>query len=111
VEYAIDPQAMTDSQVWEYGVDADERLYSSFVSDANAMPSTGNALITFGALAYVDGDPVDTNSDNNYAARIIEVTRDAEQTKLFDLLIDDGVDDRGGWTVARAVRFSSLYGD
>jgi arylsulfate sulfotransferase len=111
VEYEIDARAMTISQVWAYGDETEERLYSSIVSDANAMPLTGNALITFGALVYIDGEPLDTDPDHNYGARIIEVTRDAAQTKLFDVFIDDGVNGRGGWTVARATRFSSLYGD
>ncbi len=111
VEYAIDAEAMTISQVWAYGGDADERLFSAFISDANALPMTGNALVTFGALVHIDGKPLDTTADNNYGARIVEVTRDSAQTKLFELVIDDGIDDQGGWTVARATRISSLYGD
>jgi hypothetical protein len=111
VEFEIDAEAMTISQVWAYGGDGDERWYSGFLSDANALPSTGNALITFGGLGSINGEPIDADPDHSYAARIVEVTRDSEKTKLFDVLIDDGIDGRGGWTVARATRFSSLYGD
>jgi arylsulfate sulfotransferase len=111
VEYEIDEEAMTVSQVWSYGSDSDGRLYARMVGDADVLPQTGNVLITFGGLTYIDGKPVDTEEEHSYAAHIIEVTHDAKQETLFDVFIDDGIDGEGGWSVARATRFSSLYGD
>jgi hypothetical protein len=111
VEYAIDEEAMTVEQVWEYGASSDERLYSDFIGDADQLPSTGNVLIVFGGIGFIDGERADTSDTHNFAARILEVSHESPARKLFELRIDDEVDGVGGWTVARATRIRDLYRD
>jgi len=52
VEYQIDEVQMEVRQVWEYGCNAEQRLYSSFISDADWMKETGNVLIDFGGIRF-----------------------------------------------------------
>ncbi len=47
VEFEIDEQAMTIRQVWEYGKDAEEVLYSGAGGDVDWLSITDNVLITF----------------------------------------------------------------
>jgi len=103
VEYDINEQTMEVSQLWEYGTHTAERLFAVRVSDADWLPSTGNVLIDFGGLIYVDG--VETNGD---AVRIVEVTHDANPEKVFELSIVNTEPD-GGWLAYRSERIGDLY--
>ena len=59
VEYAVDEEALTVRQAWAYpGPDA-EPFYSSFLSDADWLPRTGNVLITDGGRTR----PVETQRE------------------------------------------------
>lgn len=111
VIFDIDPLAMTVSQVWEWGSDTGERIYSPYLSDADRLPLTGNILITFGGITTdAAGVPTDDLLNCAVSARIIEVTRgDGPSEKVFDLLIDDPAADLNGWRVYRSARWSSLY--
>lgn len=51
LEVAIDPVAMTVSEVWSYGKDLNPSLYAGSLGDADPMQVTGNHLITFGNIA------------------------------------------------------------
>ena len=42
-------------QVWEYGSAAMERIFTRFLGDADWLETTGNVLITFGAVSFTDG--------------------------------------------------------
>ena len=59
VEYAIDPEARTVRQVWQYGEERGAEYYAPIISDVDHLPATGNRLvmpgIVFGAapLAFV----------------------------------------------------------
>ena len=107
VEMAIDEQAMTVRQVWEYGPD-DERFFSSFLSDADWMPTTGNVLITDGARTRQIEDERGESPTHNWV-RIVEVTRTTPSEKVFELVIDD--EPPNGWRVYRADRLAGLYPD
>jgi arylsulfate sulfotransferase len=64
VEYAVDEQAMTVRQVWQYGKERGQELYASVISSVQYLPLTSNRLIAPGVLR-VPEDP---------SAKVIEVT-------------------------------------
>ena len=104
VEYLIDPATMTVRQIWESKGNAGVDLYSRFISDADWLPETGNVLITFGGISFVDH--VATNGN---AVRIIEVDRNTPATTLFDLSIQATDPESPGYTVYRSERIADLY--
>ncbi len=69
VEYAIDAEAMTVEQVWQYGKERGEAFYSPIISDVDYLPQTGNRLIMPGII--------NTFSPPSYAL-MTEVTYDKE---------------------------------
>ena len=87
VEYSIDADTKEVELVWEYGQFEEETLYTFFIGDADYMPLTGNALITFGGTQ---------------PARLIEVTRTTPAIKVFDLALP------GNFSY-RSERLPSLY--
>jgi arylsulfate sulfotransferase len=82
VEYDIDETNMTVTQVWSYGKDADEVLYTALRGGVDLLPETGNILRADGVISKVDG----VTPNPNYG-RIQELTRDGEI--VFDLLTSD----------------------
>ncbi len=88
--------------------DTDEPFYSSFVSDADWLPVTGNILITAGGLIADSGGVTTEAGSGRRSARIIEVTRESPAVSVFEMTVeaDWAV---GGWHVYRAQRVPSLY--
>ncbi len=98
VEFEIDEQAMTIRQVWEYGTNTDQIIYTPTHGDADWLPNTDNVQITFGRIRRIDGLVVPTE------ARIIEVDRTGQ--RVFDLSIRNPM---GGAISYRSERIASLY--
>jgi arylsulfate sulfotransferase len=108
VEFAVDAEAMEVRQVWTWGGPDDELFYSSFVSDADWLPVTGNVLVTDGARETDDnGVNAERGEGTNYWARIVEVTHTEPAEKVFELNVKEG--GNGNWHVYRAERLPSLY--
>ena len=85
VEYRIDEQNMTVSQVWDCGrTNEDVRIYTDRVGIAEPEPRTGNVLIDFGFIRDVDGQLPSKIAPNAIAFRIREVTHDAVPQVVFD---------------------------
>ena len=96
-------------QVWSYDGAGGDEFYSSFISDADWMATTGNVLITSGGM-IADGDGVPTEATTGRrSARIMEVTHETPARKVFELIVEADWD-AGGWHVYRAQRIPSLYG-
>jgi arylsulfate sulfotransferase len=108
VEYDIDEDAMTVSQVWEYGSDTSPRLYAASVGDADWLPVTGNALLTFGATGYVDGVETTSLGFGTLIARVQEVTRDVSKELVFDVSLSTS-DPEFGFAIYRSEHIPSLY--
>jgi arylsulfate sulfotransferase len=102
VEFAIDERTMEVGEVWEFQ-NTPERLFGAYIGDADWLPRTGNVLIDYGGLRYVDGVPTNTN-----AVRIMEVTHTTPAEKVFDLSIETPPD-VPAWFVYRAERIPDLY--
>ncbi len=102
VEFDVDEEALSVRQRWVYPPSDAERFYSSFLSDADWLPATGNVLITDGGrtrtVETADGEPAVRRW-----ARILEVTRDEPAETVFELVIDD--DSPTGWHAYRAERW------
>ena len=99
VEYEVNAGAMRVRQRWAYGGTEEARFYSSFLSDADWLPQTGNVLITDGARTR----ELDTGGDEPEQrrwARVVEVAREEPAEIVFELVIDD--DSPVGWHVYRA---------
>ncbi len=109
VEYEIDDVAMTVEQVWEYGENITDTLFTPFIGDADWQPTSGNVVITYGAVSFVGGVP---SADLGFGAihtRIIEVTDDIVPTIVFDLAMYDGADPTNRISTFRSERIPSLY--
>lgn len=63
VEYKIDQDNKTVTQVWQYGKERETELFSSIISDADYLPTTGNILVTSGFITPKE----------NHSAKIVEV--------------------------------------
>src|SRR5262249_27001418 len=87
VEYRINEQTMEVSQVWDYGSNIPEPLYTDKVGNADQLPQSGNILVTFGSVKFVNGVPPSALGPNATMARIKEVTHDAMAEVVFDLAI------------------------
>jgi hypothetical protein len=88
VEYSINEQTMEVSQVWDYGrTNAAERLYVGFEGNAEPQPTTGNVLIDFAAVQYVNGVAPSSYGPSATMVRLTEVTHDAVPQIVFDLAI------------------------
>ena len=107
VEFAIDEAAMEVSQVWSHGGPGDGRVYSSFVSDADWLPATGNVLITHGGIVTTPDGAFSDGPEGRRSARIVEVTHTAPAVPVFELVVD--AEAPNGWHVFRAERLSGLY--
>ena len=106
VEFDISTQNMHIRQVWEYGEDIAEQVYSAFISDADWMETTGNRLVTFGGISYVDGVSSVDLGLGEFHLRIIETTNDVVPVKVFELWAYDP----GGRIIAyRSERIQGLY--
>lgn len=107
VEYEIDETLMEVRQVWEYGENIAETLFSGFICDADWQPSTGNVLMTFGGTSYVGGVPSADLGLGQLHTRIVEATDDLVPERVFELMLHDP---QGGRLITyRSERIPSLY--
>lgn len=112
VEFEVDEEAMTVTQVWSYGGGpGEETFYSPFLCDADWLPQTGNILITDGArVTDDDGLPVNTPPGDQQWARLLEVTYGEDPQVVWELIVDDRATRPDlGWSIYRAERLPGLY--
>jgi len=103
VEYAIDAEAMTAEQIWEYiDPEHDPPLFSRSVSDADLLPG-GTVLVTHGA------NRMGQSPNAVFWALITEVTHDANKTKVFEVRIQSQEPPPLSHRVYRSERIPSLY--
>ncbi len=73
VEYEINEKNKTVKQIWQYGKERGEKLYSSIVSDVDYLENTENILMTSGYIM----------DDNMQKAKIIEIDR-SNNSEVFE---------------------------
>jgi hypothetical protein len=112
VEYAINEQTMEVSQVWEYGGNSPEPLYSGAMGSVDWQTNTGNVLVNFGYISYDNHASPSLTAPRATLARIQEVTHDQHPQVVFDLSIFDhsnlNPNYLGNW-VYRSHRVPDLY--
>jgi len=80
VQYRINEKKMTVRQIWQYGKERGSDCYSTFLGDANNLPSTGNRLLAFGGQLRNNGIPTDdivsgVLAQTSTESRIVEITK------------------------------------
>ena len=86
VEYEIRESQLKIRQVWEYGENIPDQSFTGFIGDADWLETTGNRLMTFGAVSYVGGVPSADLGLGDLHARLVETTDDVVPVKVFELL-------------------------
>ncbi|HLH53135.1 MAG TPA: aryl-sulfate sulfotransferase [Verrucomicrobiae bacterium] len=112
VEYSVDENKMQVSQVWDSSQKTGDRLYTGAVGDADWLPKTGNILVTYGLISYVNGVHPSAFATNATMARIIEMTHDAVPQEVFDVSFFDSSNTQPtyqGCLCYRSARISDLY--
>ena len=104
----VDEEAGTVKQVWRYGGPQDnDRFLSSFISEADSMPTTGNVLLVNGGLMTDKNGEYTTNfAAGRHWTSVMEVTRETPAEKVWEVHFDDP---SGGWASYRVERVASLY--
>ena len=88
VEFAVDEQAMTVSQVWSYGSAEGDNTFACYQGGAYRLPATGNTFLTYGGVCTKDGVPTSDMLSAFARARLVEVTEAGDI--VFDMWIDSG---------------------
>lgn len=113
VEYRIDDTNMTVTQVWSTTQATNQdRLFTPIVGKTQWLPKTGNVLVTYGFVTYVNGQPPNPNDPGSTMARVIEYTHTAVPQVVFDLAFFDYGDTNSnylGYWCYRAYRIPDLY--
>lgn len=111
VEFSIDEENMTVTQLWSYGGLDTDRFYSSFVGEADLLPETGNVLLVNGGQEVDDAsEPIYVGYEGDVLPRVklsvMEVTHTMPAEKVWQISIDTP---DGGWGAYRAERLPTLY--
>jgi len=69
VEYAINDDEKTVQQVWQYGKERGQDMFSAIVSDVDYLPNTKNILVSSGHLS----------PQSNHSGKIIEVNKETRK--------------------------------
>ena len=112
VEYNIDETNLAVSQVWDSTPVAGDRLFTPAVGDADWLPKTGNILVTYGLISYVNGAHPSTLATNATTARIRELTHDPVPQLVFELSFSDTTVTNAsymGYLCYRSYRIPDLY--
>ena len=113
VEYQINEDTMEVSQVWDYGrTNVAQRLYVDHEGNAEPEPQTGNVLIDFSAVKYINGVAPSTYGPSAYVVRFTEVTHDPTPEIVFDLELsefDNPLSPFKDCTAYRVHRIPDLY--
>jgi hypothetical protein len=112
VEYDLNEDTMEVSQLWDYGRNNSERLYTDRVGNAEWLPQRGNVLITFGYTLYDNGVHPSPFSPLAVMTRIKEVTHEADPQVVFDLAFFDYTNRSAGYRGTgsyRSHRIPDLY--
>jgi arylsulfate sulfotransferase len=113
VEYQINEDTMEVTQVWDYGrTNEAYRLYVDHEGNAEPEPQTGNVLIDFSAVKYINGVAPSSFGPSAYVVRLTEVTHDPTPQVVFDLEVSEFANTNSPFkdcTAYRAHRIPDLY--
>ena len=116
VEYAINEETRSVSQLWASQGPAADRLMTFAMGEADAMPSTGNVLLFYGSAAVVTDmslsweDVLAPGGNTDRGTRIREFTGTSPSEIVWDIDIYDSSEDQVRWGIyggARIAQFGS----
>jgi hypothetical protein len=113
IEYNIDEANMQVSEVWNSSWQTNQdRLYTSALGRAAVLPDTGNVLVTYGLVSYINGVHPSSKSSAATMVRIKEYTHDPVPQVVFDLSFFDYTNTSAtyeGYLCYRSYRIPDLY--
>ncbi len=112
VEFNIDETNLTVSQVWDSSLAGGDRLYTGALGDADWLEKTGNILVTYGLVSYLNGAHPSPYAPNATMVRIREFTHEAAPQVVFDLSFFDANNTSSnymGYLCYRSDRIPDLY--
>jgi len=112
VEFSINETNMEVSQVWDSTLADGDRLYTPAVGDADWLAKSGNVLVTYGLVSYVNGAHPNLYATNASMVRIRELTHDPVPKVVFDLSFFDPANTNPaymGYLCYRSDRIPDLY--
>lgn len=112
VEYHIDETLMQVSQVWDSGQAAGDRLFTPAVGDADWLSQSGNLLVTYGLVSYVNGVHPSVIATNATMVRLREMTHQLVPQIVFELSFFDTNNVQPGYLgylCYRSYRVADLY--
>lgn len=112
VEYNINENTMQISQAWDSSQAAGDKIYTPAVGDADWLGKTGNILVTYGLVSYVNGVHPSVYATNATMARIREFTHDQVPNVVFDVAFFDSTNTQptyAGCLCYRSDRIPDLY--
>ena len=109
VEYKIDEDNMTISQVWQYGKERGHKLYCSYLGCIRLLENE-NRLITFGGITKdIFGNPIDDMKSDRMKNQTVIIETSKEGEVLFELSIkDNDITNSNGYKCYRAEKIN-LY--
>jgi hypothetical protein len=113
IEYAINETNMEVSEVWNSSWQTNQdRLYCGVLGKAQWQPETGNVLMTYGAVSYINGVRPSTAAPGAVMSRLIEYTHDPVPQVVFDVSVFDYTNTSSsyrGYSCYRSYRIHDLY--
>jgi arylsulfate sulfotransferase len=86
IEYAINEQTMTVSEVWNSCWQSNQaRLFTPYVGRVQWLPQTRNVLVDYGAVTYINGSAPNLRIPNASMVRFMEYTHDPVPQVVFDV--------------------------
>ncbi len=110
VEYEINPMRKEIKQVWEYGSQFGNSLFSYYLGDVDYLPVTGNRIICFGGMIRdLQGNAVplfDAESGNPVPHKGSVLVREINLNGdiLFELRISDPSDKYSGYRCRKVMK-------
>jgi hypothetical protein len=112
VEFSINETNMAVSQVWDTSQAVGDRLYTPAVGDADWLPHSGNVLVTYGLITYVNGAHPGLYATNASMVRLREYTHEPVPQLVFELSFFDQNNTNAtyaGYICYRSDRIPDLY--
>jgi hypothetical protein len=111
-EFRIDETNMTVTQVWDTSEAVGDRLFTPAVGDADLLRQSGNVLVTYGLITYVNGVHPSAYAPNASAVRLREFTHETVPQMVFEISFFDANNTSatyGGYICYRSDRIPDLY--
>lgn len=101
VEYAVDEQAGTVRQAWEFQIPG-HRVFGDYMGDADHLPN-GDVLGNFAGIIAIDGQPLSAYGLGRHMIRLVEFVPGTSEV-VWDLELSSEGAESDGWNSYRSQR-------